>query len=355
MENYISAINKIIADALKQGASDVHLVAGTPVTFRIDGVLKNYTENVLSIEDCEEFGKVLSEDYESLSKTGDQDTAYSFECGCRCRINLFRQQGCTSAAIRLLNENIPDFDELALPPEAKRFIQFNNGLVLITGETGSGKSTTIASLLNIINKTQHKHIITIEDPIEYVFKREKCVINQREVGRDAKNYSDGLKALLRQDPDIIMIGEMRFLETIETAILAAETGHLVFATLHTNSAGESIDRIVDVFPEIQQRQIRLRLSMSLQAVMCQQLLPKANTKGRVVATELMFVNGGIRNMIREAKTPQLINAITTDASHGSHTMDSCLIKLAKERKITNETATSAAADSEYVARQLLFL
>ena len=353
--DYLSAINKIIADALRQGASDVHIVAGTPVTFRIDGVLKNYTDDVLTSEDCEGFGRVLSEDYDSLSKTGDQDTAFSFECGCRCRINLFKQQGCTSAAIRLLNENIPDFDALGLPPEAKKFIEFNNGLVLITGETGSGKSTTIASLLNIINKTQHKHIITLEDPVEYVFKRDKCVINQREVGRDTKNYTDGLKALLRQDPDIIMIGEMRFLETIETALLAAETGHLVFATLHTNSAGDSIDRIIDVFPELQQRQIRLRLSMTLQAVMCQQLLPRANTKGRVVATELMFVNGGIRNMIREAKTPQISSAIQTNAALGSHIMDSCLIKLAKDRKITNETATSCAADSEFVSRQLLFI
>ncbi len=347
-------ISDIIAEAQRRRASDIHIVCGIPIRIRVDGRLLDFDDNVMSPIDCESYAQDLSNHYESIEEIGEQDLALGFPDGTRCRVNLFRQQGYVSAAIRILNNHIPAFGELGLPSQVSTFTEFKQGIVLVTGETGSGKSTTLACLLDMINHTRDKHIITLEDPIEYVYTPDKCIINQREIGQDTRSYHDGLKAILREDPDVILIGEMRSLSTIETALIAAETGHLVFATLHTNSASDTVDRVVDVFPAQQQAQIRMQLSMSLQAVVCQQLLPHMSGRGRVLATEVMIVNSAIRNLIREGKTPQIANAIATSAAEGNHLMDTSLISLFKQRKISSEMACRAAHDREYVRRSTTY-
>ncbi len=344
-------LNSIIAAAKAAKASDVHLVRGLPARFRIDGELQNYG-SVLSAEDCEYYAKTMAESkYRQIEKIGELDLAITFPGRTRTRINLFRQQTSVSAAIRLLSDKIPDLASLGLPPMAMSLPKLNRGIVLVTGETGSGKSTTLAAMLDKINHTFDGHIITLEDPIEYVYTPDRCVINQREIGTDTESYATGLRAILREDPDVILIGEMRDLNTIETALTAAETGHLVFATLHTNSAAESIDRMVDVFPEGRQRQIRLMLSTTLMAVLSQQLLPRVGS-GRVAACELMMVTPAIRNLIREGKTPQIQSALSTSASEGSITMDNSIINLAKQRIISADTAIDAAHDDEFVRRNI---
>ena len=232
------------------------------------------------------------------------------------------------------------------------FPTWRKGIVIVTGETGSGKSTTLASILNEINRTRQEHIITLEDPIEYIYQPNLCSIDQREIGRDTESYANGLRAILREDPDIILIGEMRDLDTIETALTAAETGHLVFGTLHTQSAADSIDRLVDVFPEGRQRQIRLQLSTTLRAVLSQQLLVRREGQGRAVACEVMMVNPAIRNLIREGKTPQIENTIATTADLGSITMDNMLINMVRNRIIGAQEAVAAAHDADYVKRSV---
>lgn len=348
------SLPEIITKAQRLRASDIHIVCGIPIRVRVDGRLNNLDTNIMTAQDCEEYAKEISNHYEDISHIGEQDLAIGFADGTRCRVNLFRQQGYVSAAIRILNNHIPAFEELGLPAAVANFTNFNQGIVLVTGETGSGKSTTLACLLDKINHTQNKHIITLEDPIEYIYTSDQCIINQREVGQDTRSYADGLKAILREDPDVILIGEMRNHATIETALIAAETGHLVFATLHTNSAADTVDRIVDVFPAEQQHQIRMQLSMSLQAVVCQQLLPHMSGRGRVLATEVMIANSAIRNLIREGKTPQIGNAIATSGDMGNHLMDSSLISLYKQRKITSDMAIKHAHDPDYVRRSTLF-
>ena len=350
----IHSLDEIITKAQELRASDIHIVCGIPIRVRIDGKLVNFDDNIMTHDDCVYYAKELSPNYDEIADIGEQDVALGFADGTRCRINLFRQQGSVSAAIRILNDHIPSFKELGLPLEVEQFTEFNQGIVLVTGETGSGKSTTLACLLDKINHTQSKHIITLEDPIEYIYHPDKCIINQREVGQDTRSFQDGLKSILREDPDVILVGEMRTFSTIETALIAAETGHLVFATLHTNSAADTIDRIVDVFPADQQSQVRMQLSMSLQAVICQQLVPHMSGMGRVLATEDMIANNGIRNLIREGKTPQIANSIATTAADGNHLMDSSLISLFKQRKISSEVAIRAAHDREYVRRSTLY-
>ncbi len=350
----IHSLDEIITKAQELRASDIHIVCGIPIRVRIDGKLVNFDDNIMTHDDCVYYAKELSPNYDEIADIGEQDVALGFADGTRCRINLFRQQGSVSAAIRILNDHIPSFKELGLPLEVEQFTEFNQGIVLVTGETGSGKSTTLACLLDKINHTQSKHIITLEDPIEYIYHPDKCIINQREVGQDTRSFQDGLKSILREDPDVILVGEMRTFSTIETALIAAETGHLVFATLHTNSAADTIDRIVDVFPADQQSQVRMQLSMSLQAVICQQLLPHMSGMGRVLATEVMIANNAIRNLIREGKTPQIANSIATTAAEGNHLMDSSLISLFKQRKISSEVAIRAAHDREYVRRSTIY-
>lgn len=333
-------LNDCLAAARDARASDIHLVCGLPPRCRVDGALRDMGDAPLTPADCEAAARTLAgADFPRLEETGEIDLAATIE-GTRCRLNLFRQQGTWSAAIRLLSDRIPAMEDLGLPPAVPGFLEFSRGLVLITGETGSGKSTTLAALLQRLNETRALHILTLEDPVEYRYPAGKCTINQREVGRDTGSFAAGLRAALREDPDVILVGEMRDLETIQTALTAAETGHLVFATVHTQSAADSVDRIVDVFPGERQRQIRLQLSMTLRAVLSQQLLPRRGG-GRVLACEVMQATGAIRNLIREGKTPQIRNAIQTTGAMGNILMERAVQDLYQSGAITRETMERA--------------
>lgn len=344
-------VETLIEQAAACKASDLHIAYGVPPKVRRDGELQDLEGFApLTDQDCETVAQELLGD--SMPALGERDLSIEL-AGRRVRVNLFRQSGHVSAALRILADSIPELDALGLPPAVQNFPALQRGIVLVTGETGSGKSTTLAAILRRINETRRDHIITLEDPIEYIHAPVQCLINQREIGRDTESYAEGLRAILREDPDVILIGEMRDLITIETALTAAETGHLVFATLHTNSAADSIDRMVDVFPAERQRQIRMQLSMTLQAVLAQQLLPRRGG-GRVAACELMVVSPAIRNLIREGKTPQIANAVATSADLGGITMDNALIRLFKDKLITADTARAAAHDPDYVKKNTLF-
>lgn len=343
-------IEQLIVLAKKMGASDIHLVTGLEPKCRVDGKLTSMVPEKLTHEMCEEYAREMAgSHYEEIKEIGELDLAQTIADE-RVRINLFRQQGHISAALRILSNRIPKLEDLGLPPIVNQFPSWQKGIILVTGETGSGKSTTLAAILDRINHSRTDHIITLEDPVEYIYEPDQCVINQREVGKDTESYELGLRAILREDPDVILIGEMRDLSTIETALTAAETGHLVFATLHTNSAPDAIDRIVGVFPAERQPQIRIQLSTTLRAVLSQQLLPKKGNIGRVAACETMVVTPAIRNLIREGKTPQMVSAMLSSASEGSITMDNFLIKLLRDKKISPEVAVEAASDKAYVKK-----
>ena len=345
-------INELVAKAKADHASDIHLICGLPPKYRHDGELKDMTDQALSEADCFAYAKQLAgPNYSDYEKVGELDAADTF-VGNRCRIHVFKQQGIPSVALRLLSENIPKLDTLGLPPVVMKLTELHKGIVLVTGETGSGKSTSLAALINEINLTRRAHIVTLEDPVEYVYKPVLCAINQREVGKDTKSFAAGLRASLREDPNVILIGEMRDVDTIETAITAAETGHLVFGTLHTGSASDAVDRIVQVFPEGMQAQIRLQLSMCLEAVITQQLVPKKGG-GRVLACELMLVTDAIRNLIRNGNTPQIANAIATSAAIGGQTMDQCLVRLVRSGQITRESALHYAHELDYVKKNAM--
>lgn len=346
-------IEELIELAASKGASDVHLIAGLPPKCRIDGRIMTLTEEPLTQEDCEEYGRQLAGVHsKKIEEIGQLDFSSTI-AGRRIRINLFRQQGNLSAALRILSNSIPKLEDLGLPQAVRQFSRWNKGVVLVTGETGSGKSTTLAAILDEINRSRPLHIITLEDPIEYVYTPQKAIINQREVGMDVEDYEHGLYAALREDPDVILIGEMRSPETIETALVAAETGHLVFSTIHTNSAIDSIDRIVGVFPENKQPQIRLQLSMTLRAVLAQQLVPRAAGRGRAAACELMMVTPPIRNLIRDGKTPQMQSYLLAGTKDGSVTMDNFLCELANKGIIMPETAVEAAEDPTEMRQKMM--
>lgn len=348
----MDTIESLITRACEAGASDIHLVRGIPAKCRINGELADLGGQPLTDVDCESYARALAgHRYDSIAEIGELDLARTI-AGWRIRINLFRQQGTVSAALRMLSNTIPELEQLCLPQAVSLFSGYDKGMVLVTGESGSGKSTTLAALLNRINRMRRLHIVTLEDPIEYIYKPERCIINQREIGRDTFGYADGLRAVLREDPDIILIGEMRDLSTIETALTAAETGHLVFATLHTNSAVDAVDRIVLAFPEERQSQIRTVLSTSLRAVLAQRLLVRADGKGRTAACEVMIVNTAMRNLIREGKTPQMLSAMLSAAKDGSLTLDNCLAEMVFTGRITPQTAVDAAEDKDYIRRRL---
>ena len=344
-------IEELIKKAAELRASDLHIAYNRIPKIRVDGDLIDMPEEALLTDaDCENIAKELLG--REMPKAGEIDLAVH-SAGRRIRGNVYRQSGHVSIALRLLRDVIPELENLGLPKAVETLPELHSGIVIVTGETGSGKSTTIASILSRINHNQYRHIITLEDPIEYIHESDKCLVDQREIGKDTASYAMGLRAILREDPDVILIGEMRDLETIETALTAAETGHLVFATLHTNSAAESIDRIVDVFPAERQRQIRMQLSTTLQAVLSQQLVKKIGG-GRVAACELMIVNPAIRNLIREGKTPQIESALGTSADIGSVSMDNALLKLYKDRVIDSETIKSACRDKELIGKTVRF-
>jgi twitching motility protein PilT len=265
------------------------------------------------------------------------DLAYAVPGKARFRVNIYRQRDSLGAAFRLIPYEIKPLEELGIPPVIGNFAMMPRGFVLVTGPTGSGKSTTLASLVDLANRQRHEHIMTVEDPIEFLHQHKSCLINQREVGEDTWSFQSALKHVLRQDPDIILVGEMRDLETISVALTAAETGHLVFATLHTQDAAQTIDRVIDVFPAHQQQQIRVQLAGALQGVVCQTLCKTADGKGRVVATEVLVATSAIRNLIREGKTHQIYSSLQAGAKHGMHTMDQHLAELVKSGRITYDT------------------
>jgi twitching motility protein PilT len=278
------------------------------------------------------------------------DLSYSIPGRTRFRVNAYFQRASIGAAFRLIPGEIPSLDELDLPAILREFTKKPRGFVLVTGPTGSGKSTSLAAMVDLINRERHEHIMTVEDPIEFLHPHNGCIVNQREIGSDAKSFSMGLKAALRQDPDVILVGEMRDLETIQTALTAAETGHLVFATLHTQDTAQTIDRIVDVFPPSQQGQVRVQLSVALQGIVTQQLLPRTDGGGRVCACEVLVPTPAIRNLIREGKTHQIYSALQTGGAVGMQTMDAALVHLVRQRKITRELAEARSSTPQELRR-----
>lgn len=333
-------LNLILEKAVENGASDIHLTVGIPPIFRINGKLKPMDDfEKLTPQLLDELAKMLTneeEHYEKLFKNKQVDLAYSLPGVSRFRVNIYTQSGSRAIAIRVVKSKIPSTAELGLPEAVNKLTKLTNGLVLVTGPTGSGKSTTLAALIDKINREKSCHIITLEDPIEYLHHHQKSIVNQREIGSDVTDFASGLKSALRQDPDIILVGEMRDLETISTALTAAETGHLVFATLHTINAPQTIERIIDVFPSHQQHQIRTQLANSLQAIIAQQLIPMLSSDRLLAAVELLLANPAIRNLIREGKTHQILSVMQTSGKLGMQTMDSALRILYQKGLISKE-------------------
>lgn len=348
-------IKELLTAARQLGASDVHVSVGIPPRCRINGELVTLNADRILPADA----KVLVEEMipgrqiERFNKDGEVDFSYAVKGVGRFRVNVFKQRGTMSFVIRLVNTEIPSPDKLGLSDPVVDLTLKKRGLILVTGPTGSGKSTTLASLINIINKSYKKHIITLEDPIEYLHSHAESIVNQREIGIDTQSYAAALRAALREDPDVILVGEMRDLDTIATAVTAAETGHLVLSTLHTIGAVATIDRIIDVFPMEQQGQIRLQLATLLEAIISQQLLPTADKNGRVAAFEIMFANSAIRNLIREGKSHQITSIIQTSKQSGMITMDDALLELYQKRKITKEDALMFAQDKNSLTRRLI--
>ncbi|MFT4412803.1 type IV pilus twitching motility protein PilT [Fredinandcohnia humi] len=333
-------IDNLLSHAYELKASDLHLSVGAPPVMRINGELKRYGKDVLSPHDTVEMAKSIIPDkmWGKFEEKGELDLSYGVPGVSRFRINAFLQRASVSLAIRVVPTSIPTIDQLGLPETLKKITTKPQGLVLVTGPTGSGKSTTIASMIDYMNETTRKHIITLEDPIEYLHKHKNCIIEQREVGFDTQNFTSGLRASLRQDPDVILVGEMRDLETIHTAITAAETGHLVFGTLHTSGAASTIDRIIDVFPPYQQAQIRTQLASVLVAIISQRLFPLKEKTGRKAATEILVNNSAIANLIRNEKTHQIKNVMQTSREYGMRTLEGELRELIQAGIISKEIA-----------------
>jgi twitching motility protein PilT len=346
-------LDKILREGIKLGASDIHLTVGINPTLRINGSLRSIGEEEITSKEIEELVKGIMEENEEeeFIEKGEVDFAYHLD-NHRFRVNAFHQRGNAAMVLRIIPNEILSLKALGLPDKLEELSLKPRGLVLVTGPTGSGKSTTLAAMIDLINKSVDKHIITLEDPIEYVHEHQKSIINQRDVGKDTENFANGLRSALRQDPDVILVGEMRDLETIATAIEAAETGHLVMATLHTNSAPETIDRVINVFPPHQQQQIRTQLALTLQGVLSQQLLPTVDGLGRVAATELLVATGAVRNLVREGKAHQLESIMQTGKEAGMHTMDYSLRDLYTSGKISRDAALGKAIDVQALERMI---
>jgi len=348
-------IDDIIMRARALGCSDVHLSRGLPPVVRRLGELEPLSGcSPLTDDDIGSAAQAMCE-RSGVSYDGgpvDCDFCYVMGEGLRHRVNLYRQDGGVSAAIRLLSDSIPTLEKLGLPPVLQKICMLPRGLVLVTGPTGSGKSTTLAAMIDYVNTHRRCHILTLEDPIEYKHFSKSCLVSQREIGPDAVSFGASLRAALREDPDVILVGEMRDLETISAAVTAAETGHLVLSTLHTTGAAATIDRLVDVFEPAHQQQIRTQLSVILRAVVSQTLLPKADASGRIAALEIMVVNDAIANMIRDNKCYQINSTIQTGAKLGMQSLDATLAGYVRSGVITMETASAACLDREVFARAL---
>ena len=336
-------INDLLRLAHERRASDVHLTVGSPAMLRLNGELTPAGGEVLNRTDILDMARDLlsPEQYEQYMETGDVDLSHGIPDVSRFRVNAYKQKGNAAMTIRLIPSKIPTMEQLGLPPIAEEFANKPQGLLLVTGPTGSGKSTTLAAILDFINRKRSDHIMTLEDPIEFVHEHKSCIVNQREIGVDTANFATGLRAALRQDPDVILVGEMRDLETISIAITAAETGHLVFGTLHTADAPQTIDRIIDVFPPEAQQQIRVQLSSVLLGVMAQRLLPTTDGNGRVAAIEVLVNTPAVANLIRSEKIHQIRSVMQTGKAQGMVTMDNALRELLQKRLITMEAAKEA--------------
>lgn len=345
-------MEKLLREAVSKQASDLHITVGLPPVLRISGNLVKTNHSILSPDDTNSlFMSITKTEQQALFlQCGELDFSYAIPGLSRFRVNAFRQRGTIALVIRVVTEQIPTLEQLGHPEIIKTLSRKPRGLVLVTGPTGSGKSTTLAAMINLINYERSCHIITLEDPIEYLHKHNKSIINQRELHADTKSFASALRAALREDPDVILVGEMRDPETIATAITAAETGHLVFATLHTGDAAQTIDRIIDVFPPYQQQQIRIQLSLTLQGIISQQLLPKADGFDRVAALEVLVATPAVRNLIREGKTHQIISVIQTGAKVGMQAMDMSLRDLYRRGVVPYEEALSRAMDPETFIR-----
>jgi len=316
-------VNELMKLAFNEGASDIHLTANLPPVFRVDGTLIQKGKEPLAIDNLRLMVEEITPERkrQELEGVGEADFNFALEDICRFRVNAFKQKQSYALAFRLISTKIPSLDELGFGSVFKELAEQRQGLVLVTGPTGSGKSTTLAAMIDHLNKNFSKHIITLEDPIEYIHTHQKSVINQREIGLDTASFASGLRSSLRQDPDVILVGEMRDLETISTAITAAETGHLVLATLHTSTATSTIDRIIDVFPPTQQNQVRQQLSSVIRGVVSQRLIVKSGGSGRVAATEILIQTPSISNLIRSEKIHQIPNVLQTSKAQGMHTIE----------------------------------
>ncbi len=362
-------IDRLLTIACEAGASDVHLAVACLPVFRISGQLlpvddpwfarNNYRipEDLrvkLLPDQMNAMAKqlMLLKGFQTFMATGEHDFAYAIAGVGRFRINAYKERGNSSLAIRLVGQSIPSYRDLGLPDVLVQLAKRPQGLLLVTGPTGSGKSTTLAAMIDLLNSEERLHIITLEDPIEFLHDHKKCMINQREIGQDTDNFTVALRSALRQDPDVILVGEMRDTETISTAITAAETGHLVLATLHTSSAAQTIDRIIDVFPPYQQQQIKTMLANTIQGVVSQQLIPRLEREGRVVACEIMVATPAIRHLIREGKTYQILSQIQTGSKYGMQTMDGSLRALYQTGQISLEQALAFSVDTEALKRMI---
>ncbi len=348
----LDALLRTMVDA---GASDLHLTAGAPPCMRVRGRLTPIEgETQLATADLEGFATciVSSEQRREFEDRLELDSSYTVAGLARFRVNLFRQRSSIAAVLRFVAWEIPSLGNLGMPESVATFAELPRGLVLVTGPTGSGKSTTLASIIDRINTTRSDHIVTIEDPIEFLHKNRRCLVNQREIGSDTHSFAEALKHVLRQDPDVILIGELRDLETISVALTAAETGHLVFATLHTQDAAQTVDRLINVFPPHQQQQVRVQVASVLQGVICQTLLPTADGTGRAAAAEVLVATPAVRNLIREGKVHQIPSAMQAGLKFGMQTMDHDIAALVRRGKVSRETAFSKCHDAEELQRLL---
>lgn len=345
-------IRSLLKTVVEKGASDLIIVAGVSPILRIGGALVPADSTKLSIADAKElvYGLLNKDQAESFEKGKEMDLSYELKDYARFRVNIHYQKGTVAAALRLIPSDIPTIEDLRLPKVITDLANLERGLVLVTGPTGSGKTTTQACMVDIVNNSKSRHVITIEDPLEYIHSNKKSIIEQREVGIDTDSFNAALKRVLRQNPDVILIGEMRDLETIQTALTAAETGHLVISTLHTNDAIQSIDRIIDVFPPYQQSQVRLQLSLCLQGIVAQQLIPRLDKKGLVVAVEILMATPAVRNLIRKAASQEIYSMLDIGAKYGMQSMDSALKILYNNKIIGYEEALAHASNQEHFER-----
>jgi len=348
-------LRTLLEEVIEREASDLHITAGECPKLRIDGdIVNSATSYVMSPKDTLQLAySVLTENQKKRFETEDElDFSFGIQNLARFRGNCFKQRGCVGMVIRMIPFSLKTFEDLGLPPILAKLAERPRGLVLVTGPTGSGKSTTLAAMIDKINKERKGHIITVEDPIEFIHRHQSCIVNQREVGTDTKSFATALKYALREDPDVILVGEMRDLDTIASALTIAETGHLALATLHTNSAAESINRIIDVFPSNQQQQVRAQLAFVLEGVVTQTLLPKAKGRGRAMACEIMVATPAIRALIRDDKVHQIQSALQAGKKHGMQTMNDDLYRLYMQREVTRDECLRVSGDPNEFLRMV---